>query len=134
MKAAAQDDRYKTIDQMAKLAVEHGIDLKADTFVELMIKTTANDYKLLSRINKIANKHGIKLCKEHLSHLLAYVASLFYTHSTPRVDIVIKFTTSLKFELDAEYFETGYFLCKSKKRIRHQSNRKSKKILLLIMV
>ena len=109
--------RYGGIDRVKKVfefAAEHAFTFEQKHFVAAMkAAARGGHYKALSRINKIANKHGVKLSKDSLSHLLPYVANLFLfdsysqQHVDKTVDAVIKLTTSLEFEVDAEYFEAA---------------------------
>ena len=119
MEKSASVGYYKTIEQMVRLAAEHGISFNADYFVATMMATESFDYKKLSRINKIANEHGVKLEKEHLSQLLVHAASLVDKHIKKRVDekvnAVIKLTTKLKFKVDAEYLSAAIAYAKEKR-------------------
>ena len=121
MAVAARYNNIKEVRKVLKLAAEHGFIFRQKHFVAAMqAAARGGNYKALSRINKIANKHGVKLSKDSLSHLLPYVAELFLFVTPSQqlvdktVDAIIKLTTSLEFEVDAEYFEAAISYAKRK--------------------
>ena len=121
MTAAARLGGIDRVKKVFKFAVEHGFTFEQKHFVVTMKAAVESRHdKALSRINKIASKHGVKLSKDSLSHLLPYVAnlSLFDSYSQQHidktVDEVIKLTTNLEFEVDAEYFKAAISYAKRK--------------------